>query len=238
MTTVARVHGIYTAAHGAARREGRIDEDELRRYVDWLIDHGVHGLYPNGSTGEFTRFTAEERRRIIEIVCDQTARPRARAGRRGRGQRRRETHRRLRGLCTLRRPGRRDRLAVLLPAQPRVGVRLLPRDRAGQPDRRDALQHPDVRQPDRRADDPAAGRVPADRRDQGLVRRPGVHDADDRGGAADPARLHLPHRLGGGAGADAAGRLRRRHERHQRRRPRDHAQALRPDRRPGRSTRP
>ena len=30
---------------------------ELRRYVDWLIERGVHGLYPNGSTGEFTRFT-------------------------------------------------------------------------------------------------------------------------------------------------------------------------------------
>ena len=28
-------------------------------------------LYPNGSTGEFTRFTPEERRRIIQIVCAQ-----------------------------------------------------------------------------------------------------------------------------------------------------------------------
>jgi len=31
----------------------------------------VYGLYPNGSTGEFTRFTADERKRIIKIVCDQ-----------------------------------------------------------------------------------------------------------------------------------------------------------------------
>jgi 4-hydroxy-tetrahydrodipicolinate synthase len=30
-------------------------------------------LYPNGSTGEFTRFNAQERRRIIEIIADQTA---------------------------------------------------------------------------------------------------------------------------------------------------------------------
>ena len=52
---------------------GEIHEAELRRYVDWLIDRGVHGLYPNGSTGEFTRFTAEERVRIIEIIADQTA---------------------------------------------------------------------------------------------------------------------------------------------------------------------
>ena len=52
---------------------GGIDEAELRRYVEWLIGKGVHGLYPNGSTGEFTRFTVEERRRIIAIVCDQVA---------------------------------------------------------------------------------------------------------------------------------------------------------------------
>ena len=38
-----------------------------------MIDRGVHGLYPNGSTGEFTRFTADERRRIIEIIVDQAA---------------------------------------------------------------------------------------------------------------------------------------------------------------------
>ncbi|MEX0670991.1 MAG: dihydrodipicolinate synthase family protein [Pirellulales bacterium] len=48
---------------------GRIDEDELARYVTWLIDRGVHGLYPNGSTGEFTRFLPEERRRIVSVVC-------------------------------------------------------------------------------------------------------------------------------------------------------------------------
>jgi 2-dehydro-3-deoxy-D-pentonate aldolase len=51
--------------------QGEINEAELRRYTDWLIDRGVHGLYPNGSTGEFTRFTPDERRRTIEIVVDQ-----------------------------------------------------------------------------------------------------------------------------------------------------------------------
>ncbi len=52
---------------------GGIAEAELRRFVSWLIARGVHGLYPNGSTGEFTRFTAEERRRIVRIVADETA---------------------------------------------------------------------------------------------------------------------------------------------------------------------
>jgi 4-hydroxy-tetrahydrodipicolinate synthase len=62
--------GIFTPNIVPLDRRGEIDEPELRRYVDWLIERGVHGLYPNGSTGEFTRFTAEERRRIIEIIAD------------------------------------------------------------------------------------------------------------------------------------------------------------------------
>ncbi len=68
-----RLTGIFTPNLVPLDGQGEIHEGELRRYVDWLIERGVHGLYPNGSTGEFTRFTVEERRRIIEIVADQTA---------------------------------------------------------------------------------------------------------------------------------------------------------------------
>jgi len=67
-----RLAGIFTPNIVPLDSRGDIAEGELRRYVDWLIERGVHGLYPNGSTGEFTRFTAEERRRIIEIIADQT----------------------------------------------------------------------------------------------------------------------------------------------------------------------
>lgn len=74
MTTAGpRFRGIYCPNVVPLDAAGDIDEAEFRRYVDWLIDRGVHGLYPNGSTGEFTRFTPEERRRIIEIVVDQCA---------------------------------------------------------------------------------------------------------------------------------------------------------------------
>ena len=64
--------GIFTPNMTPLDADGQINEAELRRYIDWLIEHGVNGLYPNGSTGEFTRFTPEERRRITEIICDQT----------------------------------------------------------------------------------------------------------------------------------------------------------------------
>ena len=68
-----RLQGIFTPNLVPMTPSGEINEEELRKYVDWLIERGVHGLYPNGSTGEFTRFTVEERRRIVEIIADQTA---------------------------------------------------------------------------------------------------------------------------------------------------------------------
>ena len=73
LSTDARIQGIFTPNLVPLDQRGNIHEPELRRYVDWLIDRGVHGLYPNGSTGEFTRFTSQERRRIVEIIADQAA---------------------------------------------------------------------------------------------------------------------------------------------------------------------
>lgn len=69
----AKIEGIFTPNMVPLDDRGRINEPELRRYLEWLIQKGVHGLYPNGSTGEFVRFTPEERRRIIEITVDQVA---------------------------------------------------------------------------------------------------------------------------------------------------------------------
>src|SRR5436305_4547763 len=68
---MAKLQGIFTPNIVPLDSGGNINEAELRRYIDWLIERGVHGLYPNGSTGEFTRFTPEERRRIIQITCEQ-----------------------------------------------------------------------------------------------------------------------------------------------------------------------
>lgn len=48
---------------------GSINEDELRRIIRWLGEKGVTGFYPNGSMGEFMRFSYEERRRVVKIVA-------------------------------------------------------------------------------------------------------------------------------------------------------------------------
>lgn len=68
-----KLHGIFTPNMVPLDESGRINEPELRRIVDWLIANGISGLYPNGSTGEFTRFSFEERQEIVRIVTEQTA---------------------------------------------------------------------------------------------------------------------------------------------------------------------
>jgi len=67
----AKLQGIFTPTLVPLDDRGQINEPELRRFISWLIERGVHGLYPNGSTGEFTRFNAGERRRIVQITCDE-----------------------------------------------------------------------------------------------------------------------------------------------------------------------
>jgi dihydrodipicolinate synthase/N-acetylneuraminate lyase len=68
-----KLRGIFVPLLTPVHDDGEINEGELRRLVSWLIERGVHGLYPNGSTGEFTRFVTHERRRLVEIVVDETA---------------------------------------------------------------------------------------------------------------------------------------------------------------------
>lgn len=65
-----KLKGVFTPTLVPVDEKGQINEAEMRRFLSWLIDKGVHGLYPNGSTGEFTRFTAEERQRIARITCE------------------------------------------------------------------------------------------------------------------------------------------------------------------------
>ncbi|MHA2400965.1 MAG: 4-hydroxy-tetrahydrodipicolinate synthase [Promethearchaeota archaeon] len=49
-----------------------INEENLRNLVNHLIEQGVSGLVPVGTTGEFVNMTFEERLKVIEIVVDET----------------------------------------------------------------------------------------------------------------------------------------------------------------------
>lgn len=63
--------GIYPAILIPFDSEGNLNEEELRNIIDWLIDEGVHGLFPLGSVGEFIHYSFEEKVRIIKVVIEQ-----------------------------------------------------------------------------------------------------------------------------------------------------------------------
>jgi 4-hydroxy-tetrahydrodipicolinate synthase len=65
------IGGILAAVSTPFTQDGAIDEGALRDHVDFLIDGGIHGLVPGGSTGEFSSQTVEERKRVNEIVIGQ-----------------------------------------------------------------------------------------------------------------------------------------------------------------------
>ncbi len=53
--------------------QGNLDETATRRLVNYLIERGVHGLFPVGTTGEGPLLTPGERRRLAVIVVEETA---------------------------------------------------------------------------------------------------------------------------------------------------------------------
>lgn len=63
--------GIIPAMVTPIDEKGKVNEVVLRKLVDYLIEGGVHGLFPVGSQGEFYALEKEEKKIIIEIVLDQ-----------------------------------------------------------------------------------------------------------------------------------------------------------------------
>ncbi len=53
-------------------RDGLIDEDGFRRFVDWQIDNGSSALVPCGTTGESATLSYDEHYRVIELCIEQT----------------------------------------------------------------------------------------------------------------------------------------------------------------------
>ena len=67
MTT--ELNGVLAALVTPFTADGsEVDVAALEAHVDRLVSHGVHGLVPNGSTGEFTTLSAAERKQVIEVV--------------------------------------------------------------------------------------------------------------------------------------------------------------------------
>ncbi|GAB88840.1 dihydrodipicolinate synthase family protein [Gordonia rhizosphera] len=71
--TTKKLGGIIAAVSTPFAADGSVDEGALRAHVDFLIDNGLHGLVPCGSTGEFAALTSDERKFVNKVVIDQAA---------------------------------------------------------------------------------------------------------------------------------------------------------------------
>ena len=65
--------GTYSVTITPFTEDGALDLPALRRFVDWQIEQGIHGLIPLGSTGEFLSLSDEEHEAVAETVIRQAA---------------------------------------------------------------------------------------------------------------------------------------------------------------------
>jgi len=52
-------------------RDGKVDEEAFRSFVDWQIEQGSSALVPCGTTGESATMTIEEHNRVVQICVEQ-----------------------------------------------------------------------------------------------------------------------------------------------------------------------
>ena len=67
-----RIRGSITALI-TPFNDGKLDEQALRRIIDWQIKEGTHGLVPVGTTGESPTLDHREHKRVVEICVEATA---------------------------------------------------------------------------------------------------------------------------------------------------------------------
>ena len=72
--------GTSTALITPFKKDGSIDEEGLRRLVDFQEENGVTTLVPCGSTGESATLSHEEHIRVVSIVRDQAKKAKVLAG--------------------------------------------------------------------------------------------------------------------------------------------------------------
>ena len=65
------LYGVTTAMVTLFDDAGELDIAATQRFTDFLIDKGIHCLYPLGTTGEMYRLSVNERKKVAETVIQQ-----------------------------------------------------------------------------------------------------------------------------------------------------------------------
>ena len=63
--------GIVIPVITPVTADGTFKEAEYRRLLNYFIDHGVHGVFPFGTTGEFYAFDNGFFRHVLEVTMDE-----------------------------------------------------------------------------------------------------------------------------------------------------------------------
>ena len=64
--------GIFTALV-TPFKNGSLDEEAYKSFIDFQINSGIHGLVPVGTTGESPTVSHDEHKYAVEICIDQTS---------------------------------------------------------------------------------------------------------------------------------------------------------------------
>jgi 4-hydroxy-tetrahydrodipicolinate synthase len=68
-----KLYGIVVATVTPLTGDGRINPEALGKLNHFLIDKGVHGLFPCGSTGEGVLLSTEERKQVAELTVKEAS---------------------------------------------------------------------------------------------------------------------------------------------------------------------
>lgn len=63
-----QLYGVTTAMVTPFDTKGEVDVQGIKELTAFLIDKGVHGLYPLGTTGEMLKLSVAERKKVAETV--------------------------------------------------------------------------------------------------------------------------------------------------------------------------
>lgn len=67
------MRGIYTIPSTPFDQEGQLDEEGLRRVIDFCVGCDAHGIVSPVNASEFTSLSDDERKTVIRVVVEQTA---------------------------------------------------------------------------------------------------------------------------------------------------------------------
>ncbi|KAB0265845.1 4-hydroxy-tetrahydrodipicolinate synthase [Microvirga brassicacearum] len=52
-------------------KDGAVDEASFRKFINWQLENGTHGVVPVGTTGESPTLSHKEHERVIEVTVDE-----------------------------------------------------------------------------------------------------------------------------------------------------------------------